>query len=653
MIFSNEQNQPIIGLEEMLDMPISTASKYQQKIGDAPASVRIITAEDITRYGYHTLSDALRSIAGFYITYDRNYWYLGTRGFSRPTDYNDRILLLLNGHSLNENVFLSAYFGDEAYLPLEDVERIEIVRGPGSALYGTNAMFAVINVITKNGKQMNGLRMSSRYGSSNMRGGSASFGKSLLNDEVDLMVSGGWFYNPGENQYYREFDDPVTNNGIAEGLDWSKYWGILSSLSYHGLTLEGFVTSKWKGVPTASYETVFNDPNEKTLDENGFVKIQYESTLSPKMQLFLKMYLDHYDYGGTYPYGIYQTHDSTNGNWAGGEVRFSYDVLSNIRVIAGGEVQEHSDALYMNEYVLSDTVLISFSRNMPYSTRSVFIEGEFQAFTNVLLTAGIRYDNHSREGNSFSPRAAIIYHPLQPTTFKLLYGHAFRTPNIWEKYFEDKDFSLIDATIVPERKSNSGLTSEQIHTVEMVWEQRITEWLYASTSVFGYRMYDQIDVFTDENDPYQREYYDNIARVEAKGVETSFDVRLPNGLSGYLNYTLQYALQVPDKIKLSNSPTNMAKIGISVPTGKYVYASMELYYETSRKSAAIYDTLSAPVFLSDLNLRTARLFNHVRASAYARNIFNVQYAHPGGFEHTMPLIRQDGRTFGLQIDIFY
>ena len=96
------------------------ASKYRQKVTQAPSSVTIINSDDIRRYGYRTLADILRSVRGFYITYDRNYSYVGTRGLLRPGDYNSRILLLVDGHRMNEPVYELMYIGRE--FPI-DVER--------------------------------------------------------------------------------------------------------------------------------------------------------------------------------------------------------------------------------------------------------------------------------------------------------------------------------------------------------------------------------------------------------------------------------------------------------------------------------------------------------------------------------------------------
>ena len=132
------------------------ASERLQPVTEAPASVSFITAEEIARYGYRTLADILRGVRGMYVTDDRNFSFVGARGFGKPGDYNSRILLLVNGHRVNDNVFGQAEIGAEFGLDPAMFERVEIIRGPASSLYGDSAFFAVVNVITKTGASLDG-----------------------------------------------------------------------------------------------------------------------------------------------------------------------------------------------------------------------------------------------------------------------------------------------------------------------------------------------------------------------------------------------------------------------------------------------------------------------------------------------------------------
>ena len=150
-----QQPLPDLSLEELMSLDagrVFGASERLQPVTEAPASVSFITAEEIARYGYRTLADILRGVRGMYVTNDRNFSFLGTRGFGKPGDYNSRILLLVNGHRVNDNVFGQAEIGAEFGIDPALFERVEIIRGPASSLYGDSAFFAVVNVITRVGR---------------------------------------------------------------------------------------------------------------------------------------------------------------------------------------------------------------------------------------------------------------------------------------------------------------------------------------------------------------------------------------------------------------------------------------------------------------------------------------------------------------------
>jgi len=124
--------------EEILFQDIASvysASKYDQKVTEAPARISIVTAREIQRYGYRTLADILNSLPGFYITYDRNYGYTGARGFSLPGDYSTKFLQLVDGHRMNDNIYDSMYIDRSFVVDVDLIDRVEVVQDPSSSLY--------------------------------------------------------------------------------------------------------------------------------------------------------------------------------------------------------------------------------------------------------------------------------------------------------------------------------------------------------------------------------------------------------------------------------------------------------------------------------------------------------------------------------------
>lgn len=619
-------------LEELLNIPVSTASKYEQAVHEAPASVTIITSEDIEQYGYRTLEEVLMSDRGFYVSNDRNYSYLGVRGFGRPTDWNNRILLLLNGHTHNDGVYGSVAIGTTLGLDIDCIERIEIVRGPGSALYGTGAMFCVVNIITKNGNTLDGMELSAEAGSYGRLRGTAAFGKELKNG-MDVFVSGQWTDIKGDDLYYEEYDDPSTNDGIAENLDWDKNYGLLTSISHGDFTLLGTMTSRKKGVPTGAWEMFFNDADASTLDQQQFIELKFDRIINASKHIMVRGFYDYYNLKATYPYEDEPNWwDATTNRWLGGEIRFRWDTRPNNRLIVGTEYQRHLQADY--RYGEDDEEY--FNGDFPFSIFSIYLHDEYQVIRDLSLTLGLRWDEYSTVGSSVTPRAAIVFNPIKSSTLKLLYGEAFRAPNVYEANYEEIDYW----------EANPNLKPEQIRTTEIIWEQRLSKDLFGTVSFYQYKMKDLIDVIERTDELFQ---YQNISKVSARGIELGLQGRLRMGFRGYMNYAYQDAKDTDLDEKLTNSPSHLLKAGLICPLFKTIYVAAELLYESERMT--VYDTETDAYFLTNINLSTRPLFNHLRFSFRIRNLFDVDYRFPGGFEHLQPSIAQNGRNFIAKLEL--
>src|SRR5579871_5264540 len=288
-------------LEQLGNVKIYAASKHLQAASDAPSSVTVVTADEIQRYGYRTLADILKTVPGFFVTNDRNYSSVGVRGFARPGDYNTRILLLVDGHRLNDNIYDEAMIGTEFPINIDLIERVEIIRGPASSLYGSNALFAVINIITKRGRDINGLDLSAEAGSFNTYSGTLTYGRTLRN--LEFLISGTFYGSGGHNSlFFPEFNTPQTNHGIASHADDDQVGSWLSTISFHDFTLQGAYGIREKGIPTAPYGTVFNNPGTRTTDSHFYLDLRYQHTFANSWELLARTFYDRYIYQGTYMY---------------------------------------------------------------------------------------------------------------------------------------------------------------------------------------------------------------------------------------------------------------------------------------------------------------------------------------------------------------
>jgi outer membrane receptor protein involved in Fe transport len=613
---SGNANAP--SLDDLLSQKVSASAKYEQTVRDAAASVTIVTAQEIETFGFTTLAELLSSVRSFYVSYDRNYEYVGTRGFSRPTDYNDRILLLMDGHTINENTYGQAAIGTDFAFPLSSVDRIEIVRGPGSALYGTYAMLAVINVITKSGGALDGVRASAALGSFGRKEAEIAGGKRFAGG-LDLSGSARYLKVDGQDLFYPEYAD---QGGVARGLDHDEAFAALVSARLGTSTFRAGASWRDKGIPTGAFGIIFGDPRAKTIDEREWMDLSHEFPLGYDKALTVRAYYDWYRYDGTYPYADGPLTDHTRGVWAGGEARLNWDLSSSNRLTLGSEYRYN----FRSTYSWETNGVPQFDADIHSSIASAYAQDDVQIFRDLSLTLGLRYDHFSTSGGAVTPRAGIVYSYSKQGTLKLLYGEAFRAPSTYESLFQ-----------APSDAANPSLTSERIRTYELNVEQRLTPWLHSTLSAYHYAMTDLIDQFVDSGGNI---LYRNQGTALAKGAEIQLETRLPDGLRA----TISYALQVADDEKdapLSNSPRNVFKAMASAELFGAVIAGARFRCESPRLT--VYGTETPSYCLTDLNLTSKPLSGFSLSLAF-RNLFDRRYATPGGIEHLQPAIEQDGRS---------
>lgn len=394
-------------------------------------------------------------------------------------------------------------------------------------------------------------------------------------------------------------------------------------------------TSRTKGIPTAPWDVLFNDPAAQTHDAQWFAELRFDQDLGAGKDIALRGYFDSYSYEGVYPYdpvdgGAFW--DENRGQWAGAEAQLTWDPVAADRIKLGVEYRDNLRAGYRSGYESATDVDTDF----PFTQLSLYAQNELQLRDDLSLTGGVRLDRSSDAENSVTPRGALVYHPTQRTTLKFLYGEAFRAPNRWEAHYEEAGFG----------KVNPNLVGERIRTAELVWEQRVTQWLLSTTSLYDYRMTNLIDEVLDPADDLVT--YRNLSQVHARGIELGLNARLPGGHSGYLAYALQGAHDGRTEEDLSNSPKHLVRVGVLAALPSHLVASADVSYDHDRLT--VQQTRTDSFVIANVGIRTGALLDHFRFAVAVRNIFNVRYQLPGGFEHVQPGIPQDGRNLRVTLD---
>lgn len=626
-----------LSLEDLMKLDagqVFGASERLQPVTEAPASVSFITAEEIERFGYRTLAAILRAVRGMYITSDRNFSYLGTRGFARPGEGNSRILLLVNGHRVNDNIYGQAEIGAELGLDPTMFERVEIIRGPASSLYGDSAFLAVVNVITRTGASLNGGSVTLEAGTLGTQLVRVSAGTQFANG-VDLALSGTYEATDGVGRlYFPAFDAPATNNGIAEALDGEGVRQFYGRLTFKGLDVTGAYGVRQRDVPTATYGAVFNEQawREETTDRHTLVDVQYGRALA-STRVTMRASFDRFAFWGHFPLEV--APDSTptrvaRASGLGTRWTVSSGVTRAVRgrqtLRAGVELIRNMKQDLLSQYIADPEPFLETDRSS--TQQAAFIQDEIRIGRWIIVNAGLRYDRYDAFFR-VTPRAAVIVLPSSTQSFKYLYGSAFRAPNENE----------LNAIYFGERVSS--LRPESINTHEVVWENYVNDRLRTSVSTYWYSANRLITPTLDDSALLGVSFV-NQGQVRAKGLELEAQLRLAGESTALVSYALQSAIDHQSAARLPNSPRHVAKARISLPgptRGSSV--SMEAQYLSSRDTiigGPVPGVATANVHVVQPLGPSWQLFGGVQ------NAFGAVILDPVSENHRQHAVAQNGRT---------
>ncbi|UVW30064.1 TonB-dependent siderophore receptor [Massilia sp. H6] len=630
-----------IPFEQLLNLEVVTASRIPQKLSEAPTSVTVITAEDIRHFGHRTLAEIMESVRGIYVSYDRNYHYVGTRGVGRPGDFNTRLLVLIDGQRLNDVVFDQGAVGTEFPLDVDSIERVEFVAGPGSALYGSSAFFGVINVITK-GIASSGTAVSA--GRSSAGGKQARVHTTWRSGDLGLLLAASQYSAAGKDLYFPEFDSPSSHHGIAQGLDDLRYRRLFTKLTLRGLAAQAWYSRRLKGTPTASYGQVFNDPRSRIEDAYMGARLSYQAKLSETLEFSGSIGVSRYDYLGRYVYdqGATLNIDKGDSQTTSAELRLLSTGLRGHKLIAGAEYLWDSRRALNNYDAGSDTAHLRVDR--PKHRAGVYVQDEMRLGEHVVLNTGLRLDHDAETGNIASPRAALLYKMTPELTLKGGYGEAYRSPNAYERYYAT-GFNY---------KLNPGLRPERNRTYELIAEYFPIDRFRASASVYQYRFRDLIALTTDPDDLLL--YYSNVEAARTRGAELEAEWRYDHGAMLKASASFQSARDGQTREWLSNSPRRMLKLHYSAPlAGDRLRGAFEYQLTSDRRTTL--DEEIGGFGLLNATLLGALPGNRLELSLGIRNLLDKRYAHVASEEHydassparRLRAIGQDGRSLRMTV----
>jgi outer membrane receptor for ferrienterochelin and colicins len=630
-------------LEQLANVTVEGASLHPQSLEDAPASVTIITAEDIHKYGYRTLAEALASVRGFCTSYNRSYHTVGVRGFNLPGDYASRFLVMINGHNMADNILnFVVWFGGDFPLDMSLVKRIEIIRGPSSALYGSNGMFATINIITKSPGEAGPSRLATEIG---------SFGEKKvqvmttvpIGRNMKVLFAGSVFNNSGESPlFFPEFDAPATNYGQALRMDNEKGYHFFSNLVWRNWSITAVFADREKIQPISWGDTIFNNRGTKINDIRNYVEAAYTREIHGNTFRW-RTYYDAYRFSARFDYpldpgslspGLEDNRQFFLGDWVGTQATYRFELPHFGTLTTGAEAKFDLQAIQRSRDVSPspDTFLDINPRDKSFA---LFVQEERQLSSRWKADLGVRFDFSAVRHSFLSPRAGLIYQPSPAWSYKFLYGRGFRNPSMFELFFDDGGRS---------GAPNPNARPEKADTMELDVERKLGKRMHLLAGAYGYRLRDFLEGQYVAGGVIQ---YQNVGKIHTIGFETEINGQPTGWLEATASYAIQRATENTLDGILSNSPEHLAKLRFAVPIGHKFEASGGMQYCSSRETLT--GNFVGSVYLADFTITSRRLLPNFDFQFGVRNAFNRNYFDPIALTQQVDTMGQPGRSFFVDL----
>ena len=599
----------IHSLKELMSIQVSVASKRSENMKDAPGIVSVITRDEIHRYGFRTLEDLLNMIPGFTTTREIDRLASGrgliVRGAS--SDFGQTVLFLVNGNKTNDIMTGGGLQFTPDY-PLENIKQVEVIRGPGSTLYGANAFLAVVNIVT-DGRDFKDQSIVEVKAGVN-KGRSATIkGERIINDDFQIAMS-AQFYNYegddidtpdvsitdtlGNTNTYRDhvLRDTLEMSDIMLRAAYKDFLLHVNHKKYKadnigaiGLARNGTLIDSL-GI---DHTGVFRSSNFMHGDSEHFnTSVNYASDLSATLRIDVTATWDKSESATQYPLtqafirvpiGItgdlidkdvsidneYQA-DSINVDtfieWSGHEnhtvtLGAGYNRSYGEGILKVPFADTDGDAV-AETYVLDAPFFNDPPKKIGRKSSSYYLQDTWDFSKKFTLTSGIRYDDFDDFGNTTNYKAALLYKPTDQWSVKTMVGTAFRAPSIIEAYTETPPFLTVDENIGPEELESLEL--QVIFTPH-------TRFVY-SANLYRHDIDEVLRQFSTNNPSNSLEQsYQNIGRRKLTGVEIEGRGQWINNVSAFFGYT--HVIEASDALNgsikdIEGIPEDTLNLGVNM-----------------------------------------------------------------------------------------
>ena len=456
--------------EEVEEVVVITATRTPQKVDEAPSIVSVVTRQEILEMGYRSLGEVLRNVPGFGVN-DNGHWPdTGVRGINDRTTYGDKIQMLLDGHNMSWRQFNRNYH-NPTWVAMEDISRIEIIRGPGAALWGANALTGVINIVTRDWSDLDGAEV--------VTGANHRFDSQFVSARAGTRLGQASFY--ASLSYYADYADGI----LAPFREFQRLDGRILHVvgdTENGITLALKARYKWftfsfhksrydTNAPLSTFSVLGGDDSRFVTDRH-IARVSFEKMLLPGLELMAQFDFDDYRFADGTVYEDNPGASTSSDPAAGGTGRFlrkmaaadrrfewkvqaSYMPTLTFQALAGVEL-EYLDLVrwhFPEVWQASNLQTPEFS-NLHLGA---YLQGQYSPLDLLGITAGVRLDHDQIYGFVPTPRAGLVLRLPRGINVKGLFGMAYKAPSFHDLYYFRKNAYYGNPTLTPERSYTGEL----------------------------------------------------------------------------------------------------------------------------------------------------------------------------------------------------
>ena len=558
------------------------AAKREQSLGNVASAVTVVSADRIKRFGYRTVGEAIAGVAGMYLVDNRDSYTIGIRGLNIPGDFNTRILVLVDGASINEAWGSFAGIGFDNFVSIDDISRIEVIRGPVSSVYGANAFFGIVNIVTRGASETPTAWARTSINSINGSITSAGFAAGDVHQQVRGTV-----------QIMDRFGDSSDVPNVGNDLRGDASNQFMASLvgSSNGTFGQARFVRYRRDSPFAAFD---GDPTAaepyQTYDTAFLAEVGRTQEINKRLTITGRVYSNIYEFvDHIVQEGAPKFDDYGDASTFGAEVRGRAELIvpQKLGITVGAETNYNQTSSHSYQETADGdptpdpTINTTIPKN--FNLEGVYTEFDGQPTEYFGFTGGIRYDRNSVVDTHVSPRAALFLSKPEKYGLKLLYAEGFRNPSAYEKFFYD------DASFIA---PPSSLHAETIRSFETVaWAKPIPG---LSTRI-SYFYWDARDIVTAESvdNPMMPgssiQQFQNATRLVSEGVVVEGSFRNSRGWYGFAGgaYSARRCRssatrRMTDTLTFGNVPNAPAltgSLGVSTPRlWGVAHVSTELLY---------------------------------------------------------------------------